>query len=104
MLFSVNMYFWRWGFLGSMAAEIFQRYSSGTLQRLIGYSKEKLFSYVIVRAAGSALAGFIAVAYAPSHPLIAIAVGASAHLLILRMSNHEIDNLINIPATSGNIL
>lgn len=75
-----------WGTLGSFSVEVFKLYKKENLRLLMGLPRWELFSYVIVRVAGSLIAGAIAMAYGDSRPLISLAIGASARLIILTMS------------------
>jgi hypothetical protein len=74
-----------WGALGSFSVEVFKLYKKENLRLLIGLPRWELFSYVIVRAAGSLIAGAIAMAHGDRRPLISLAIGASARLIVLTM-------------------
>jgi|SoiMethySBSTD1v2_1073268.scaffolds.fasta_scaffold1575052_1 hypothetical protein len=88
---SLEMSIYLYAAAGALGAEIYGLYGKNHLRELIAYPREELISHIIVRVMGTLIAGVVGIAMGTgNHPLIVIAIGASAHIIVRRLSRHRL--------------
>lgn len=76
-----------WGFAGSFAIEVLDVYQIFQNERFRLPRKYRLRTYWCIRLCLAVLAGGLAMAYDTKNPALALAVGASAPLILTRLAS-----------------